>query len=173
MGTMNVWSNPNKYLAATNTVTGIVGLSNNARLLNENRFSLEAVGDERSPTCQHPSWTTTSSTTRRTTTTKKTTTTTTEKITTTTEKSTTTTKKTTQGPTTPNTCMYPNKLAKPGLLSKKKKIRNAKACQALCLKKKGCFYWNWIKKNKLCKLMGIKFSAKTGNTSGVVTCTSC
>jgi len=43
---VNYWSNPDVKFPATNTPTGIKGVSNNARVLTENRFVLAAYGDE-------------------------------------------------------------------------------------------------------------------------------
>ena len=43
---VNYWSNPDVIFPATNTPTGVRGVSNNARVLTENRFTLAAYGDE-------------------------------------------------------------------------------------------------------------------------------
>jgi len=43
---VNYYSNPDIIFPTTGTATGVVGLSNNARVINENRFAMEQVGDE-------------------------------------------------------------------------------------------------------------------------------
>ena len=45
---VNYYSNPNVIYLATGTPTGVAGVSDNARLLVENRMSLAAIGDESS-----------------------------------------------------------------------------------------------------------------------------
>ena len=49
---VNHYSNPGVIYSATNTATGVVGLSNNARVLTVNRLAMAAIGDE-SPTCPY------------------------------------------------------------------------------------------------------------------------
>jgi hypothetical protein len=55
---VNYFSNPDVILAATGTPTGITEISNNARVITENRMSMAAIGDE-TDTCLLPTTTTT------------------------------------------------------------------------------------------------------------------
>ena len=43
---VNYYSNPDITFSTTQTQTGVEGLSNNARVIHENRFAMEQVGDE-------------------------------------------------------------------------------------------------------------------------------
>jgi len=43
---VNYYSNPEILYSVTDTPTGLEGLSNNARLIQENRFGMQEVGDE-------------------------------------------------------------------------------------------------------------------------------
>jgi len=60
---VNWYSNPNVNFPTTGTPTGVAGVSNNAKLLTENRFALAAVGDESECSGSVPTVTTTTTTT--------------------------------------------------------------------------------------------------------------
>ena len=43
---VNYWSSPNIIFPVTGTPTGVAGISDNARILTKNRFTVAAYGDE-------------------------------------------------------------------------------------------------------------------------------
>ena len=43
---VNYYSSPDIIFPATGTPTGVAGVSNNARVITENRFKIAALGDE-------------------------------------------------------------------------------------------------------------------------------
>ena len=52
---VNYYSNPAVIFSETQTATGVSGLSNNARVITENRFAFASLGDE-SAVCCPVSW---------------------------------------------------------------------------------------------------------------------
>merc|ERR1712242_577982 len=129
--------------------TGVATISNNAGLLTMRRYTLAAVGDESSTTCQAAVTTTTA-----------------KPVTTmpvTTMPVTTMKPVTTMNPVTtmkPVTQPPPTNVVKQGfrLLWRKvktlKKTKNFSDCEKKCIQTPACGYWNFrkVKKNKICTM---------------------
>lgn len=141
---VNYYSNPNVVYKATGTPTGIAEVSDNARLLVQNRMKLAAIGDE-TGTCG--------------------------KIT---VAPITTAKPPATKPPAGNCKQLPNTRPFIKTRKTVRRIKTADVCQDLCTKEEACDYWSFLYKKSVkgrkCQLFQFEFIAKRGWTSAPKEC---
>jgi len=168
---VNYYSNPNQIYPPTGTPLGEEGVSNNARVLIENRLAMQAVGDE-SGTCSDGSLPGTTSAPPTTPSTTTPTTATTAPITATT------------APTNPTTaptsaveeCAGEDTIPVLQTIEKQKKVENVSACSQNCNEDPACDYYkfkNHKKANKReCHLMKVQYTPAKNWWSAPKNCTT-
>jgi len=168
----NYYSNPAVLLPETGTATGKVGVSNNAAVLNMNRFRMAGVGDESSACFDGllisqpplsaspvpvPVPTTIATTTNNITTTSiATTTTTTNSISITTAS------------TNPSGCLFPQRVPILQTLKTRKNVKKASVCLGICLAHNRCTHFKW--RRRTCFLLSVTMTKKGGFVSGPRDC---
>jgi len=173
---VNYYSNPNQIYPPTGTRLGEEGVSNNARVLIENRLAMEAVGDE-SGTCSDGSVPGVTSAPPTTTpapapTTPPTTATTTTPATTATTAATATT-----APTSAvEECAEKDTIPVLQTVEKLKRVETVSACSEKCNEDPACDYYKWKNHKKAnkreCHLMKIQYNPARNWWSAPKNCTT-
>jgi len=142
---VNYYSNPSVIFPTTGTATGVVGVSNNAAVLNQNRAAYAALGDESQACSAGATTTTTSAPTT-----------------------------TTAAPPVGGPSCQPGKQPYFQMLQRIKKVKSWADCRDKCNNHSDCEYWRWKDNKKVakrqCYLLKVGYRAKNGWSSGAKYC---
>merc|ERR1712227_732117 len=146
---VNYYSNPAIIFPTTGTATGVVGVSNNVAVLNQNRAAYAALGDESQACGAGATTTVTSAPTPGPTT-------------------------TTAAPPVGGPACEPGKQPYFQMIQRIKKVKSWADCRDKCNTHSDCEYWRWKNNKKVakrqCYLLKVGYKPKSGWASGAKYC---